>query len=291
MILDGKKVADELQKKLKEKISLLQGRKPSLTFFLIGSNPASYTYVQMKKKACSYVGITSHVHTLNSDISESALLKEISKENSNPNTDALLVQMPLPSHINAQKIMEHIDPKKDVDAFHPLNVGRMLMGKKGGFLPCTPLGILVLLQKYKIETKGKHAVIIGRSNIVGKPMAALLMQKETGCNATVTIAHNYTTNLKEISKSADILISAVGKPHFITEDMVKKGSVIIDVGINRISEKGLKKLVGDVDFEKVQPIVSAITPVPGGVGPMTVSMLLENTYQSYLQHKKSDFES
>ncbi len=274
-LIDGKKVAKEIRLKLKAQIEKIKGRKPGLAFILIEDDPASQAYVKMKKKGCQEVGIHSEVLKLPSTISQEALMKELTRLNNDPNIDGILVQQPLPKQISTSAIVEATDPAKDVDGFHPINMGRLLLGEKGGFAACTPLGIVTLLEKSGIETRGKHAVIVGRSNIVGKPLAALLVQK--GRDSTVTITHSCTKNLIDICQSADILIVAIGKPHFIKGEMVKKGVVIIDVGINRT---GIG-LVGDVDFEAVKKKASAITPVPGGVGPMTIAMLLSNTFHSY----------
>ncbi len=284
-ILDGKKLSLSLQQDLQKKISLLTGRKPGLAFLLVGENPASKTYVQMKQKACAFVGIHSFFKHFPATIKESLLLEEIARYNQDPHVDGILVQMPLPEGIDAKKIMTAIDPSKDVDGFHPYNVGKMLLGEEDGFFPCTPLGIKVLLEKNHIDISSKHVVIIGRSNIVGKPLAAILMQKRKGCNATVTVTHSATTHLKELTLSADILVGALGKPRFITKDMVKKGAVVVDVGISKIYDPHQKtsKIIGDVDYEEVAPIASFITPVPGGVGPMTIAILLQNTYKGFLQ--------
>lgn len=240
----------------------------------------------MKKKACSYVGIQSFNIILKESISENELIYEIHKLNNHPNVHGILVQMPLPSHIKTENIIKNINPKKDVDGFHPLNMGKLLLGQDT-FIPCTPHGIKVLLEKSNINIEGKHVVIIGRSNIVGKPLAALLLQKQKGCNATVTVVNSKTENIKKFTLSADILISAIGKPKFIKEDMVKKDSIVIDVGINKILNNGKNHIVGDVDFENVKKIASKITTVPGGVGPMTIAMLLENTYKSYMEKNES----
>lgn len=284
-ILDGKKLSLSLQEELQKKISLLKQRKPGLAFLLVGENPASETYVRMKQKACAFVGIHSFFKHFPAAVKESVLLKEIERYNQDPHVDGILVQMPLPEGIDAKKVMSAIDPSKDVDGFHPYNVGKMLLGEEDGFFPCTPLGIQILLEKNHIDISSKHVVIIGRSNIVGKPLAAILMQKRKGCNATVTVAHSGTSHLKELSLSADILVGALGKPKFITKDMVKKGAVVVDVGISKIYDPNQKtsKIVGDVDYEEVAPIASAITPVPGGVGPMTIAILLQNTYTGFLR--------
>lgn len=285
-ILDGKKLSLALQEEVKNAIHALKERKPGLAFILVGNNPSSQAYVRMKKKACAHVGIHSFTSELPEDISEYSLLQEIMKYNDDPSVDGILVQMPLPKHIDPSIVTLTIDPAKDVDGFHPFNVGKMLLGEEDGFLPCTPNGIKILLEKNNIPVSSKHVVIVGRSNIVGKPLAAILMQKKKGCNATVTVAHSETKNIKEITQSADILVAALGRPKFITQDMVKKGAVVIDVGISRVyNEKNESMLVGDVDFEHVAPISSYITPVPGGVGPMTIAMLLKNTHFSYMKKK------
>lgn len=274
-LIDGKNIAQGVRSELKEKIGKMTGRKPGLAFVLIGEDPASQAYVRMKKKGCQEVGIHSETLELPENISQEELLKEVKRLNADEKIDGILIQQPFPSHISTKAIVEATDPAKDVDGFHPLNIGRLLLGEPGGFAACTPLGVVRLLEKSGISTAGKQAVIVGRSNIVGKPLAALLMQRGTDC--TVTIAHSRTQNLEEVCQTADILIAAIGKPHFIKKGMVKKGAIVIDVGINR-TEKGL---VGDVAFDEVKEIAGAITPVPGGVGPMTIAMLLSNTYDSY----------
>lgn len=274
-LIDGKKIAQEIRRDLKEKIEKISGRKPGLAFVLIGENPASQAYVKMKKKGCLEVGIHSETLELPANISQEALLQEIKRLNDDSTIDGILIQQPFPKDISIKAVVEKTDPSKDVDGFHPLNIGRLLLGEEGGFAACTPLGVIKLLEKSGIETAGKHAVIVGRSNIVGKPLAALLMKQGTDC--TVTVAHSRTKNLKEICQTADILVAAIGKPHFIKKEMVKKGAVVIDVGINRTKEG----LVGDVAFDEVKEIAGAITPVPGGVGPMTIAMLLSNTYDSF----------
>lgn len=286
-LIDGKAIAKVIQKKIESSISTLSHRKPGLAFVLVGNDPASQTYIQMKKKRCTEVGILSFDCELPNSISEKRLLDEIAKLNKNPDVDGILVQLPLPDHINTMNIVSAVDPKKDVDGFHPLNVGKMLIGENDGFLPCTPHGVQVLLTHAQIPIHGKHVVIVGRSNIVGKPLAAILMQKAPHCNATVTIAHSHSENLKEICLSADILVAAMGNPKFIKKEMVRKGAVVIDVGINRImTPEGKETIVGDVDFEEVAPICSHITPVPGGVGPMTIAILLSNTLLSYQRRVK-----
>ena len=286
MVINGKKIADEIRGEIKKSIAELKSpRKPGLAFLLVGHHAPSHTYVNMKKKACADVGIESHVYELPETITEQELLKKIEELNRDPVVDGILVQLPLPSHISEHKITLAIDPAKDVDGFHPINVGKLLLGQTDGFVPCTPLGIKVLLERAKIQVEKKHVVIVGRSNIVGKPLAALLIQKAPHCNATVTIAHSHTQNLPELTRQADILVAAVGRPRFITADMVREGAVVIDVGINREESPSGPRLVGDVDFENVEKKCSNITPVPKGIGPMTVTMLLQNTLQSFLRRQ------
>ncbi len=284
MIIDGKAIADQIQAEMRAEIAKIQGRPPCLAVLLVGDHPPSQIYVNRKAQACADVGIRSIVRTLSPTTTESELLQEIEALNKDTSIDGILIQLPLPNHINPFKITEHIDPNKDVDGFHPTNVGKMLTGETDVFFPCTPLGVKVLLERYSIEVTGKHVLIIGRSNIVGKPMAAMLMQSSPSGNATVTIAHRQSTNIKEFAKLADIIIVAIGQPNFITADMVKEGAVVIDVGINRVknpSRNNGYQIVGDVDFENVKSKCSYITPVPGGVGPMTIAMLLSNTLLSY----------
>lgn len=280
MLLDGKKIAAEVQVSIEKKVAAIAARKPGLAFVLVGENPASQSYVRSKRKACALVGIVSVVVELPGAIAESDLIKQIDRLNRDPEIDGILVQLPLPPHIDEKNITAAIDPAKDVDGFHPVNVGKMLLGEESGFLPCTPLGIKVLLEKCKIGVAGKHVVIVGRSNIVGKPLAAILMQKKPHCNATVTIAHSQSENLSAITRSADILVAALGRPLFIKKEMVKPGAAVIDVGINRLPDG---KLVGDVDFQTVSETAGHITPVPGGIGPMTIAMLLENTLAAFMK--------
>lgn len=278
MIIDGKKVAQGILDSLTSKIALIPHRKPSLAFIQVGNNPASTTYVRMKKKACAQVGITIFETQFEKTITQKELIDKITEYNENPAVDGILIQLPLPEHIQEITVLSAISPEKDVDGFHPLNLGKLMIGDTSGFIPCTPKGILTLLASYDIPIAGKEVVIVGRSNIVGKPLANLLLQKNPYANATVTIAHSHTKNLSDITKRADILISATGTPGSITREMVKHNSVVIDVGISRINGT---EIVGDVLFEDVEPIVSYITPVPKGVGPMTIASLLENTYLSY----------
>lgn len=288
MIIDGKRIAKKIEEECKGKILRLKEKHPHATpkmaFFCIGNHAPSLSYVKKKKQKCQEVGILSEDLFFPETISELELLTAIKKANEDPHIHGILVQLPLPDHISPYKVMENIDPDKDVDGFHPVNMGRLLLGEEKGLLPCTPLGIITLLEDCGIFLAGKHVVILGRSNIVGKPLAALLMQKKPYGNATVTLAHSYTENLIEICKSADVLVAAMGKPHFVQPSMIKKGAIVIDVGINKITENGTTKIVGDVDFSKVSPLCSYISPVPGGVGPMTIAMLLANTVKSFERH-------
>lgn len=271
IIIDGKLVAQEVKAKVSKKVKELQknGITPGLAVIIIGNNQASRIYVNNKKKACAEVSIYSKEYALPDTTSQKELIELISKLNNDDSINGILVQLPLPNHINEKAVIEAIDPLKDVDAFHEINVGKIMIGEYD-LLPCTPAGIIELLNSQNIEIEGKHCVVVGRSNIVGKPMAMLLLHR----NGTVTICHSKTKNLKEICKNADILIAAVGKAKFITSDMVKKGAVVIDVGMNKDENS---KLCGDVDFDNVEKIASYITPVPGGVGPMTIAMLMKNT--------------
>ncbi|MCH9633661.1 MAG: Bifunctional protein FolD protein [Chlamydiae bacterium] len=278
MILNGKKIAEEVLLELKQKIdSLKTKRPPLLAYLLIGENPASHIYVKYKVKACKQIGIQTRGFELSQNISQGEVLQLIAELNLDPLVDGILVQMPLPPQINSQQVIESVDPTKDVDGFHPLNIGRLLLGYEPYFIPCTPLGIHEILLRSNISTVGKHIVIMGRSNIVGKPLAALFMQKNNLANATISLVHSYTENLDQITEQADVLIAAMGNPEFVQSAMVKNGAIVIDVGINRKD----KKLVGDVNFTEVAPKASHITPVPGGVGPMTIAMLLSNTLKSY----------
>ena len=271
MILDGKLVSQRIKDALKEEVANLknQGVSVGLTVIIVGDDPASRVYVNSKKKACEALGITSQEFALPEDTTEEELLSLIEKLNKDEKVNGILVQLPLPKHINEETVINTIDPKKDVDAFHPQNVGKIMIGNYD-FLPCTPAGVMELIKESGIDVSGKECVVLGRSNIVGKPQAMLLLHQ----NGTVTICHSRTQNLKEVTKRADILVAAIGKPNFVTADMVKEGAVVIDVGINRLADK---TLCGDVDFEAVSKVASAITPVPGGVGPMTIAMLMKNT--------------
>ena len=279
-LINGSEIANGLYGEISERIEALKAKGCSicLAFVLLGRDPASEVYVRMKDRKCAELGMASTTIRMPYDTTEEQLLRKIDELNRDRNIHGLLVQLPLPKHIDEEKIINAIDPMKDVDCFHPQNVGRMLIGNPI-FLPATPAGIQQMLVRSKIETAGKHVVIVGRSNIVGKPLAAMLMQRGEGADSTVTVVHSMTSRLKEITSQADILVAAVGKPLFIKADMVKEGAVVIDVGTNEISDptspKG-KKLVGDVDMDSVKDKVSKITPVPGGVGPMTICMLMSN---------------
>ncbi len=283
-LINGRDVAAQVTEALNDRLQVLraQGINPGLAVVVVGDDPASHVYVRMKGKACDRMGMLSRTHILPSSTSEDDLLGLIDSLNADAEIHGILCQLPLPSHIDERKVIERIDPYKDVDAFHPYNVGRMLIGDPL-FLPATPAGIQRLLVSYEVETRGKHVVVLGRSNIVGKPIASILMQKGEGADATVTVAHSRSTDLEGLCRRADILIAAVGIPLFVKADMVKEGAVVIDVGTNRVddpaSDKGYR-LVGDVDFDNVKGKVAAISPSPGGVGPMTIAMLMENTVKA-----------
>jgi methylenetetrahydrofolate dehydrogenase (NADP+) / methenyltetrahydrofolate cyclohydrolase len=280
-IISGKEISSEIKEELKRRIASLKERgiTPGLSVILVGDDPASQVYVRMKGKACDELGLYSETRRYPEDLPEEDLLSVIDELNADPNTHGILVQLPLPDHIDESKVLLRIDPEKDVDGFHPVNVGKMLIGKPG-FLPCTPHGIQEMLIKSGNDPEGKHVVIVGRSNIVGKPLASILMQKKEGGNATVTVCHSRTKDLPGMCRQGDIVIAAMGVPEFIKADMVKEGAVVIDVGVNRVDDPAAKKgyrLVGDVDFDAVSEKASAISPVPGGVGPMTIVMLMMNT--------------
>jgi len=287
-ILDGKKAAQSIKDELKLNVAqrIAEGKKaPHLAAILVGNDGASETYVAAKVKACEDAGFISTLIRMNAETSEPKLMEQIEKLNNDPDIDGILVQLPLPTQINESNIINAIDAEKDVDGFHPVNVGRMTLGQPT-FISATPFGIMLMLQHYKIDTKGKHAVVIGRSNIVGRPMSILLSENKNPGNCTVTLCHSKTQNIKELCLQADIIIAALGKPGFLTADMVKQGAIVIDVGITRMEDATKKsgyRLKGDVDYEAVAPLCSWITPVPGGVGPMTIAALLKNTYNSCIQ--------
>ncbi len=272
-VLVGLDVAKVYRQNIKKEIEKEEGRPPHLCVILVGNNPASLSYIKGKEKACAEVGMTSTLIHLDENISQDELMKEVMKQNEDNEVDGILVQLPLPKHLNEKEVIGILDPKKDVDGLHPINMGKLMLNEKG-FVPCTPLGVMALIKETKIDLKGKRAVVIGRSPLVGNSVAQLLMRE----NATVTICHSKTEDMPSICKEADVLVVAMGKAKFITKDYIKKGAVVIDVGVNRNEER---KLVGDVDFDQVIDEVSVITPVPRGVGPMTITMLLENTLQAY----------
>ncbi|MDE6396513.1 MAG: bifunctional methylenetetrahydrofolate dehydrogenase/methenyltetrahydrofolate cyclohydrolase FolD [Muribaculaceae bacterium] len=281
-LIDGKKVSDEIKQEIKaevDKIVARGGKRPCLAAILVGHDGGSETYVANKVKACEVCGFESRLIRFEDNVSEEELLQAVRELNNDPDVDGFIVQLPLPRHIDEQRVIETIDPRKDVDGFHPVNVGRMSIGLPC-FLSATPAGIIDLLDRYGIDTKGKHCVVLGRSNIVGKPVAQLMLRKGNPGNATVTVCHSATPNIKEITRTADIIIAALGHPGFVTEDMVKEGAVVIDVGTTRVPDATRARgwrLSGDVDFANVAPKCSYITPVPGGVGPMTIVSLMKNT--------------
>ena len=282
ILLDGKQTSAQIKQEIAETVSAMkqqQKRVPHLAAVLVGTNGASMTYVGAKVKACKLVGFESTLIELPEETTEQALLDQIHSLNTNPDIDGFIVQLPLPNHIDEQQILMAIDPNKDVDGFHPMNVGRLTLDLPT-FISATPYGIMELLERYNVSTSGKHVVVIGRSHIVGRPMSILMSQKRPAGNATVTVAHSRTKNLSELTKTADIVIAALGIPEFLNSDMIKKDAVIIDVGITRVSDDTKQRgyrIAGDVDFESVSKKASHITPVPGGVGPMTIAMLLKNT--------------
>jgi methylenetetrahydrofolate dehydrogenase (NADP+)/methenyltetrahydrofolate cyclohydrolase len=283
-IIDGKKIAADIRSELKADVAKLKakGVTPGLGVILVGADPASVSYVTAKQKACADIGIYTNDNRLSAETSEKDLLALVNKMNKDPKINGILVQLPLPKHIDEQKVLLAIDPAKDVDGLHPLNVGKMVVGQKA-FLSCTPHGVIQLLIRSGVKLDGAEVVIVGRSNIVGKPLANMLIQKSPTGNATVTICHTRTKNIAAHTKRADIVIAAVGRPNTITADMIKDGAVVIDIGITRVDDSTKKngfRLVGDVDFEGVSKKASLITPVPGGVGPMTITMLLYNTVES-----------
>lgn len=289
-IIDGTLIASKVKNEIKAEVAEFIDNNedtPHLVAIIVGDDPASQTYVASKEKAAKNVGITSSIYKYPADTTEEDLLTTIDFVNKDDDVDGLIVQLPLPDHINVDKVIDHISPDKDVDGFHPVNVGKMVLSQPG-FISATPAGVMELLKRYKIETEGKHCVVLGRSNIVGSPMSILMSKKANPGNSTVTVCHSKTKDLSSITKQADILICAIGRPKFVTADMVKDKAVVIDVGIHRIpadNEKGYK-IVGDVDFDEVIKKASFITPVPKGVGPMTIAMLLKNTLQSFKQRNQ-----
>ncbi len=284
-IIDGKAIANEMRVELADEIAQLaeKGVTPGLAVVLVGEDPASQVYVRMKGKACEKIGIYSETVTLPTETSEAELLHVIARLNTDDKIHGFLVQLPLPDQIDERKVLLSIDPRKDVDGFHPVNVGKVASGDLTGFPPATPYGVQQMMLRAGVDTQGANAVIVGRSNIVGRPMASLLLQKGVGGNATVTVCHSRTKNLPDVTRGADILIAAIGSPEFVKGDWIKPGAVVIDVGTNRIDDPSAEKgyrLVGDVEFEKAKEVASAITPVPGGVGPMTITMLLFNVVRA-----------
>lgn len=287
-ILDGKALAATIRAEVAEEVAVLRadGITPGLAVVLVGEDPASRVYVRSKGRACEEAGMHSETVQLPADTPEDELLATIDRLNADPAIHGMLVQLPLPDHIDTGKVLLRVDPAKDVDGFHPINVGRLVSGDPSAFRPATPYGVQEMLRRSGVETKGAHAVIVGRSTIVGRPMAGLLLQNAPGANATVTVCHSRSRDLPSITRLADILIVAIGKPEFVTAEMVKPGAVVIDVGINRVEDSSRPRgyrLVGDVAFDPVSRVASAITPVPGGVGPMTIAMLLTNTLQAVRQ--------
>ncbi|MBA2627589.1 MAG: bifunctional methylenetetrahydrofolate dehydrogenase/methenyltetrahydrofolate cyclohydrolase FolD [Gemmatimonadales bacterium] len=285
-ILDGVALARDIRAEVTAEVAALGGQKPGLAVVLVGEDAASQVYVRAKGKACTEAGMHSETIILAADTSEADLLATIDRLNADPAIHGMLVQLPLPKHINTEMVLRRIDPAKDVDGFHPVNVGKLVLGDKTGFRPATPWGVVQMLIRSGIETKGAHAVVVGRSTIVGRPMANLLIQDAPGGNATVTVCHSRSRDLPAITRTADILIVAIGKAEFVKADMVKPGAAVIDVGINRVDDAAQPRgyrLAGDVAFTEVAEIASAITPVPGGVGPMTIAILLRNTLQAMQQ--------
>jgi methylenetetrahydrofolate dehydrogenase (NADP+)/methenyltetrahydrofolate cyclohydrolase len=284
-LIDGTKIARSVRDDVARDVAALRGRgvTPGLTVVLVGDDAASAVYVRSKGKACDEAGMASETIRLPAATTQDELLRHVDRLNADPLVHGILVQMPLPKHINPDTVLRRMNPAKDVDGFHPINVGKLLIGEKDGFAPCTPAGVQEMLVRTGIDTRGMECVVIGRSNIVGKPMAALLMQDRVGANATVTICHRHTRDLPDHTRRADLIIAAAGRPGVVTPDMVKPGAVVIDVGINRVTDATAKngyRLVGDVDFDGVRQVASHITPVPGGVGPMTIAMLLRNTVKA-----------
>jgi len=285
-LIDGKKIAEKIRQEIKTEVAQMiddDDKSPHLAAVIVGEDPASQTYVAAKEKACKSVGITSSLYKFPENTPEEELMELIDFLNKDPEIDGFIVQLPLPDHISEEKVIQHIDPSKDVDGFHPVNIGRMVSGLPA-YLPATPYGIVQLIERSKIETEGKHCVVLGRSNIVGTPVSILLSRKANPGNCTVTMCHSRTKDIDKIAATADILIAAIGQPEFVTADMVKKDAVVIDVGVHRMPSKKTKsgyKLKGDVKFDEVSKKCSFITPVPGGVGPMTITALLQNTLKAH----------
>ena len=282
--IDGNAIAESIIKELTAEVGTLTGPKPAVAFIRVGDDPASVSYVRKKEKTAARIGIGSQLHLLPADVSRETLFERIDALNADPEVSGILVQAPLPKHLDETETFNRVAPHKDVDGFNTVNIGKLCQEDDSGFVACTPAGIVELIARSGIETEGKHVVVLGRSQIVGKPAALLMMRKALPGNATVTVCHSRTTNLPEITRQADLLIAAIGRPHFVTADMVKDGAAIIDVGINRVEAADAPRgyrLVGDVDFDALAPKASHMTPVPGGVGPMTVAMLMHNTLRAF----------
>lgn len=283
-LIDGNAIAESIIEELTAEVSSLSGKKPVVAFIRVGEDPASVSYVRKKQKTAERIGIESRLQLLPEDVSKEALFAEIDALNADPNVNGILIQAPLPKHIDETETFNRVDPGKDVDGFNTVNIGKLCQEDASGFVACTPAGIVELIERSGIETEGKHVVVLGRSQIVGKPAALLMMRKAIPGNATVTVCHSRTRNLAEVTRQADVLIAAIGRPNFVTGDMVKDGVAVIDVGINRVEDASKKRgyrLIGDVEFDAVAAKASHITPVPGGVGPMTVAMLMHNTLRAY----------
>ena len=283
-IIDGNAIAESIIEELASEVGQLSDTKPVVAFIRVGDDPASVSYVRKKQKIAERIGIESRLILLSYDVSEKELFAQIDELNMDPGVNGILIQAPLPEHINETETFNRVSHNKDVDGFHTLNIGKLCQGDDSGFIACTPAGIVELIKRSKIETQGKHVVVLGRSQIVGKPAALLMVRKALPGNATVTLCHSMTKNLASITSQADVLIAAIGRPNFVTADMVKEGVCVIDVGINRVSDDSRKsgyRLVGDVDFDAVASKASHMTPVPGGVGPMTVAMLMHNTLRAF----------
>lgn len=284
-LIDGNAIAEAIIEELTQKVGTFTGRKPVVAFIRVGDDPASVSYVRKKQKTAERIGIESRLHLLPENVSENALFEQIDALNADSKVNGILIQAPLPAHLNETATFNRVHPAKDVDGFNTLNIGKLCQEDASGFVACTPAGIVELIERSQIETEGRHVVVLGRSQIVGKPAALLMMRKGLPGNATVTVCHSRTKDLPSITRQADILIAAIGRPNFVTGDMVKEGVAVIDVGINRVEDRSKKsgyRLVGDVEFETVAPKADHITPVPGGVGPMTVAMLMQNTVRAFL---------
>jgi methylenetetrahydrofolate dehydrogenase (NADP+) / methenyltetrahydrofolate cyclohydrolase len=283
-LIDGNAIAESIIEELTVEVGALPGKKPVIAVIRVGEDPASVSYVRKKEKTAHRIGIGSRLHILPEDVSKEALFAQIDALNADPDVNGILIQAPLPKHIDETETFNRVLPGKDVDGFNTVNIGKLCQEDRSGFVACTPAGIVQLIERSGIETQGKHVVVLGRSQIVGKPAALLMVRKAVSGNATVTICHSHTQNLAEITRQADVLIAAIGRPNFVTGEMVKEGVAVIDVGINRVEDGSRKsgyRLVGDVDFDAVAPKASQITPVPGGVGPMTVAMLMHNTLRAF----------